>query len=97
ARSLAALPPPQMIFTANREFQASGGLRPAAMPRPIHILHRGDIRQPKEEMQAGGLKCVAQLPSKFDIAEPNVEGNRRAALARWLSDPNNGIVWRSIV
>lgn len=97
ARSLAALPPPQMIFTANREFQAAGGLRPAATPRPIHILHRGDIRQPKDEMQAGGLRCVSQLPAKFDIAEPNVEGNRRAALARWISDPNNGIVWRSIV
>ncbi len=97
ARSLAALPPPQMIFTANREFQAAGGLRPAATPRPIHILHRGDIRQPKDEMQAGGLKCVAQLPAKFDIVEPNVEGNRRAALAHWISDPDNGIVWRSIV
>ncbi len=96
-QALGALPPQQMIYTANREFQPSGGLRPAAMPRPIHLLHRGDIRQPKDEMLPGALTCVAELSPRFEIAEPQIEGNRRAALAQWLTRPENGIVWRSIV
>ncbi len=96
-RSLNDLPPQRMVFTANREFQGTGGLRPAATPRPIHLLHRGDIRQPRDAAFPGALTCVAQLPSQFDIADPNLEGNRRAALAKWLTEPANGIVWRSIV
>ncbi|HJT75993.1 MAG TPA: DUF1553 domain-containing protein, partial [Gemmataceae bacterium] len=32
----------------------------------------------------------------FALADPNDEGARRAALARWLTDPRNGLAWRSI-
>jgi hypothetical protein len=96
-RELAALPPPQMVYTANREFQPNGGFKPSPAPRPIHVLHRGDIKQPRDAAQPGALKCVAELPARFDVSDPNNEGLRRSALAKWLADPRNGIVWRSIV
>ncbi len=96
-QALGGLPSQRMIYTANREFQAAGGLRPAATPRPIHVLKRGDIRQPDHEAQPGALSCVPKLPARFAPADADQEGPRRAALARWLSDPENAIVWRSIV
>lgn len=96
-RELAALPAPQMVYTANREFQPNGGFKPSPTPRAIHVLHRGDIKQPRDAAQPGALKCVAELPARFEIVDPNNEGLRRAALANWLTASQNGIVWRSIV
>jgi hypothetical protein len=37
------------------------------------------------------------LPARFDLADPDDEGARRAALARWLADDRNPLTWRSIV
>jgi hypothetical protein len=37
------------------------------------------------------------LPSRFQIATNAPEGERRAALAKWLTAPNNPLTWRSIV
>jgi hypothetical protein len=34
---------------------------------------------------------------RFKLADPNNEGSRRVALARWVSDPRNPLTWRSIV
>ena len=96
-RDLDALPPPQMVFTANHMFEPNGGFKPSPTPRAIHLLHRGDIKQPREDAQPGALACVAGLPAQFDVGDPNDESLRRAALAKWLIDPHNGIVWRSIV
>lgn len=96
-RELSVLPPQQMVFTANNVFQPNGGYKPSSMPRPIHLLHRGDIKQPRDEANAGALECVPELPSRFDLVDPNHEGQRRAALAKWLTDPQNAIAWRSIV
>jgi hypothetical protein len=95
-RALAALPPPQMVYTANHVFAPNGGFKPSPTPRPIHLLHRGDIKQPGETAQPGALSCVIELPDRFEVADPHDEGQRRAALARWLAAEQNGIVWRSI-
>ena len=40
---------------------------------------------------------MAGLRSTFDLPESAVESARRAALARWLTDPANPLTWRSIV
>jgi hypothetical protein len=37
------------------------------------------------------------LPSRFDLAPDAPESARRGALARWLSDTRNPLVWRSVV
>jgi hypothetical protein len=37
------------------------------------------------------------LPSEFKLSHPDDEGARRAALADWLTDDRNVLLWRSIV
>src|SRR5206468_5061772 len=64
---------------------------------PIHVLPRGDVTRPGAEVGPGALRAVAGLPAVFDLPPGHAEGERRAALARWLSDANNPLVWRSIV
>jgi hypothetical protein len=45
----------------------------------------------------GALQAVAALPARFALPANHAEGERRAALAQWLSDPRNPLTWRSIV
>ena len=96
-RELAALPPAQWVYAAANDFPVSGSFLPAKAPRPIHLLQRGDVRKPQEVVEPGALGCLSGL--KADFAEPGMdrEGNRRAALARWLTDPGNFLTRRSIV
>ncbi len=70
---------------------------PPAQPRPVHVLRRGDINQPLEESVPGTISCIEGLPARFSLVDANDEGSRRAALARWLVDPQNVLTWRSIV
>ena len=67
------------------------------LPRPVHILARGEIEKPTEEVQAGGLTCLSNLKSDFTLPAHAPEGQRRAALANWLASPQNPLTWRSIV
>jgi Protein of unknown function (DUF1553)/Protein of unknown function (DUF1549)/Planctomycete cytochrome C len=94
---LAALPPPQLVYAAAHDFKPDGNFKPTPRPHEIHVLRRGDIHSPLEAMGPGTLACVAGLPSRFTPTNPEDEGERRAALARWLVDPHNVLTWRSIV
>jgi mono/diheme cytochrome c family protein len=94
---LAALPPQQKVYVATNDYQPDGSFRPAAMPRPVHLLRRGDINKPEGAAQPGALACVHGLQSRFALADPNREGSRRVALARWVTDSKNVLTWRSIV
>jgi mono/diheme cytochrome c family protein len=91
--ALAALPPPKLVYAAANDFVPDGSFRPAGGCRPIHVLKRGDVRNPLELARPGALACVAALPAKFAGDD---EGQRRAALAQWISDPRNPLTWRSI-
>ncbi|HYT61878.1 MAG TPA: DUF1549 and DUF1553 domain-containing protein [Haliangiales bacterium] len=97
SRELAALPKPSWVYAAASDFVPDGGLKPAAAPRLVQLLRRGDVNKPGEAATPGALACVSGLPAKFDLADPNDEGARRAALARWLAHPDNPLTWRSIV
>jgi hypothetical protein len=94
---LAALPKPSLVYAAASDFEPDAGHKPAGGPRAVHVLKRGDIHRPQEAAQPGALSCVPSLPSKFEIADAQNEGARRAALAKWLTDPANALAWRSIV
>ena len=94
---LAALPPRQAVYAAAADFAPDGSHKPVPVPRPVHVLRRGDIRQPLAEAKPGALTCVPGLPGLFDLAPGHGEGERRAAMARWLTDPANVLTWRSIV
>lgn len=71
---------------------ASGG-----KPRPIHVLPRGDVTRPGKEVGPGAVAAIAGLRGRFELPAGHAEGERRAALARWLTDPANPLTWRVIV
>jgi cytochrome c553 len=64
-------------------------------PREIAVLNRGDVEQPGESVGPGALACVPGLAAEFP--DSAAEGPRRAALAKWITDSNNPLTWRSIV
>lgn len=66
------------------------------VPDEIRSLRRGDPESPfGERLQPGALGCVGELDSKFgDPAMP--EGERRVALAKWISDPRHPLTYRVI-
>ena len=45
---MASLPKPQLVYSGSNQFQPDGGFKPTPKPRPIHVLKRGDVRQPVE-------------------------------------------------
>ena len=97
SRELNLLPKPKLVYAAAADFEPDGSLKPPPGPRPIHRLARGDIRSPQELASPGALTCVSDLPAKFEIEDGMHESARRAALAKWLTDARNPLVWRSIV
>lgn len=94
--SLRALPPKRLVYAGTSRYKPDGSFRPADRPRPVHVLARGDIRQPGAEVGPAALGMLADLPAELQLTDPQQEGQRRAALARWLADPRNALTWRSI-
>ncbi|MSR56422.1 MAG: DUF1553 domain-containing protein [Planctomycetaceae bacterium] len=94
---LKALPKPHMVYAAATEFTPDGNFTPARGARPIYLLQRGDVNQPEGLVSPSGLRCIPGLKHEFDLPDPNDEGRRRAALAKWITDPANVLTWRSIV
>jgi mono/diheme cytochrome c family protein len=96
-KNLAALPPQQMVYAAADDFAPIGVFTPSKLPRPVHLLERGSVASPKQLMGPGALACVRGLDPVFKLADRSDEGQRRAALAHWLTDPKNMLLRRSIV
>lgn len=95
--ALESLPPPGLVYAAATHFQEYGNFRPTqGRPRRIHVLHRGNILQPGEEVQPGVPAVLAHLDRTFAEIEAEDESARRAALAHWLADPAHPLTWRSI-
>ncbi len=101
-RELKLFPPQQMVY-AGTAFRGSGNFAgTGGVPRPIHMLARGNVTQPGEDVGPGGLACVG-IPFPIAGTKPgpgenslDSEGARRAALAQWISNPRNPLTWRSI-
>jgi mono/diheme cytochrome c family protein len=93
---LAGWPAPAMVYAAAHVFAPQGG-GPNLPPRPVYFLHRGSDKTPGDEVAPGALSCLAGLPAEFSLDNPADEGSRRAALARWITDPKNPLTARSIV
>ena len=97
-RQLAELPPSQMVYAGTSDFADAGNFHPSrGVPRPIHLLKRGEITTPGEEVSPGTLSLVPGLGADFKLDDINREGERRAALAEWITDRRNALAWRSIV
>jgi cytochrome c553 len=97
---LAKVPPTGIVYAATIH-NGSGAFRgtgpDGGKPRPIFVLKRGNVQAPAKEVVAGALSVIAELPGDFNLSPADPEGQRRAELARWLTDAKNPLVWRSIV
>jgi hypothetical protein len=69
----------------------------ATDPAPMRIYRGGDPLQAGEEVAAGGLKAIAGLPPSFSVDKTATDGERRLALAHWITDDRNAIFHRAIV
>ena len=81
---LAAIPAPPLVY--------------AARPRPevdkSFLLDRGSVTKPVAEVKPAALSAVNQLPPSLHDGR---DGDRRLALANWISDPRNPLTARVIV
>jgi mono/diheme cytochrome c family protein len=88
----------QLVFAAASDFKPDREFRPTrGKARQVHVLHRGSEKSPGTEVGPGTASYLPDLGSRFEVAGDANEGERRIALARWLTDNRNSLTWRSIV
>jgi hypothetical protein len=98
--NLGAMPKPSIAFVGAVHHGAGAfrGTGPeGGKPRPIHVLARGDVKQPRALVKPGALSALHPLAARFDLPPDHSEAERRRALADWITDPRNPLTWRSIV
>jgi hypothetical protein len=61
------------------------------------VLKRGDMKQPAQEVGPGTVTALSELLKVPFKVTGDHESARRAALAKWITDKNNALTWRSIV
>jgi hypothetical protein len=83
-RELDQLPPLETVHSALLEPQMV----------PTHLLDRGAVAKPLEELTPGALSSIRQLPDELAGGD---DRSRRLALADWLTDPRNPLTARVIV
>jgi hypothetical protein len=97
-RQLAALPAPQMVYAATTIFTPQGTFQPTqGIPRQVSVLRRGSVMEPIKLAVPGTLPLSHQQSFVFDLPPDHDESDRRTALARWITDRENPLTWRSIV
>ena len=95
---LAKLPQGRMVYAAATHFSPRGNFKPTeGRPRDVRVLHRGQVTQPKDESFPGALPLSSDDEVRFQLEKSAPEGERRAALARWITARDNPLTWRSIV
>jgi mono/diheme cytochrome c family protein len=99
-KAIGKLPPPRKVYagTIQNGTGAFTGTGPnGGRPRIIHVLYRGDVQNPRETVDPGALPVIPGVPGRFSLEDAAPEGERRAALARWITNQRNPLTWRSIV
>jgi cytochrome c553 len=97
---LAEFPKPEVVFAGTVHYGTgtfTGTGAKGGKPRPIYLLGRGQVTNPGREVGPGALSLLSFQPARFTIPKDALEGERRAALARWITDKQNPLTWRSIV
>ena len=96
-QQLAGLPQGRMVLAAATDFEPSGGFQPTkGKPRDVQVLHRGNVLQPRGAAKPGVLPILKDVPVEFSLPADHREGDRRAALAKWITRPDHPTTWRSI-
>ncbi|QDU05501.1 Planctomycete cytochrome C [Gimesia chilikensis] len=97
-QELAQLPAQQKVFAAATDFSPRGNFRPTeGEPRPVFLLSRGSEKAPVREVDPAAPRLIDGLDGIFDLKDLGDEGARRLALARWITNRDNPLTWRSIV
>jgi len=95
--SLPALPAPQKVYAGAVHYGSGTFKGTHGTPRTIHVLKRGDMKQPAQEVKPATIHALTGLfTAPFEL-QSQEEAARRAALAKWITHPNNALTWRSIV
>lgn len=100
AAELKKLPAPSLVYaggihSGSGPFMGTGAA--GGKPRPIFLLSRGQVTQPLAEVSPGALSSLSFRPFEFSLSSESGEGDRRVALAQWVTDRANPLTWRSIV
>ena len=98
-KELGSLPEPKVAYIGKVHYGGGtfiGRGYQGERPRTIHVLHRGSVTTPGEEVQPGALRCLEDISGEFEIEADAPEGERRKQLAEWLTDPSNPLPWRSL-
>jgi hypothetical protein len=93
---LEALPSPSMVYAATSFFPAVGNFKPALGPREVRRLARGSIHSPGEIVPPGALSQMDWIPWNPDEKNLKNEGERRLALAQWVTHHDNALFWRTM-
>ncbi len=89
---------PSFVYGIGTDFSSKGKHRPTqGKSRPIHVLNRGDIKSPGEQVYPGVPALWKDSPEKFYNSSTWKIGEERKKLAEYLGHTKNPLVWRSIV
>ena len=83
------------VHTGSGSFIGTGAL--GGKPRAIFVLARGSVSQPGKEVGPGAISSLRGISARFALPAGAAEGERRAALARWITDDKNPLTYRTIV
>ena len=103
ARALASFPRPDVVYAGTVHYGTgsfAGTGATGGKPRPVKLLKRGDVKTPAQEVAPGSISAISNayaLPAKFPLPAEAPEGERRAALAKWITNRDNPLTWRSLV
>lgn len=96
-KKLGSLPKGRVVYAGATHFSPQGNFKPTmGVPRAVKVLHRGNIQQPTTDAAPGVIPLSRGAKWKLDLPAGHTEGDRRAALARWITAPDNPLTWRSI-
>src|SRR4029077_16077126 len=66
-------------------------------PSPTHLLARGNVTARGELVPAEALSALSRFGPAYRLAPHAPEGQRRRALARWVTSPDNPLFARVMV
>jgi len=79
------------VHTGGGNFVGTGA---SGKPRPIHLLARGDVTKPGKQVAPGAVPAIPGINGNFNLPTSHTEGERRAALSKWITDVNNPLTYR---
>ncbi|PQO38790.1 cytochrome C [Blastopirellula marina] len=95
---LKSLPSGKMVYAAATHFNPQGSFQPTqGTPRDVHVLHRGNVTEPRAKAMPGTLPLPGKNAYEFALPTDHDESERRAALAKWITSRDHPLTWRSIV